>query len=267
VPPAPAGDLDARGRVNARGIWAARGGAGAPLLVLLHGMGANASVWERLLPFVEEGWRGRWLAPDLRGHGRSVREGPYGFGAHAADVAALVEAEAAGPVTLVGHSFGGAVAAVVASGWFGPAIDHVAAIGVKIEWTEAEVVRARELAGRPAPVFPTRAEAIDRYLRIAGLVGLASPSSATAAAGVIGSDGQFQVAMDPRALGAVGPSVADLLRLAPAPRLAAGERDPMVTLEQIRRIDPAAEVFEGVGHNAHWEAPERVWRFIEEATR
>lgn len=119
------------------------------------------------------------------------------------------------------------------------------------------------VARRPAPVFATREEAIARYLRISGLAGLAPPSSATAAAGVIGADGGFQVAMDPRAYGAVGPSVEGLLRLAAAPlRLAAGDRDPMVTLEQMRRVDPAARVFEGVGHNAHWEAPERIWDFI-----
>ena len=80
---------------------------------------------------------------------------------------------------------------------------------------------------------------------------------------VLAEDGRYRAAMDPRAYGAVGPSIAGLLRLAAAPlRLAAGERDPMVTLEQMRRIDPAAEVFPGVGHNAHWEAPDQVWRFI-----
>jgi pimeloyl-ACP methyl ester carboxylesterase len=64
----------------------------------------------------------------------------------------------------------------------------------------------------------------------------------------------------------VGPPVAAVLRQAAAPlRLAAGEKDPMVTLEQMRRIDPAARVFPGVGHNAHWEAPERVWEFIAES--
>ena len=252
-----------RGRLTDRGIWVARGGRGERLLVLLHGMGANAGVWERLLPFVESAWRGRWLAPDLRGHGRSVREGPYGFGVHAADVAALIEAEAPGAVTLAGHSFGGAVAALVASGWFGPRARDVAAFGVKIDWTADETTKARELAGRPATVFATREEATARYLRVSGLTGLAPPSSATAVAGVTGADGGFQVAMDPRVYGAVGPSVEGLLRLAEAPlRLAAGGRDPMVTLERMRRIDPAARVFEGVGHNAHWEAPEQVWEFI-----
>ena len=251
------------GRTSERRIWAARGGDGERLLVLLHGMGANASVWERLLSIVERSWSGRWLAPDLRGHGRSVREGPYGIGAHAADVAALVEAEAPGPVTLVGHSFGGAVAALVATGWFGPRVSGVAAFGVKIEWTEPEIEKARSLAERPAPAFATREEATERYLRISGLAGLADQSSATAAAGVIAVDGRFQVAMDPRAYGAVGPSIAGLLRLAAVPlRLAAGERDPMVTLEQMQRIDPAAQLFAGVGHNAHWEAPDGVWQFI-----
>lgn len=257
-----------RGHVTARGIWAARGGSGERLLVLLHGMGANAGVWERLLPLIESSWRGRWLAPDLRGHGRSLREGPYGFGTHAADVAGLIDAEAPGPVTLVGHSFGGAVAALVASGWFGPRARDVAAFGVKIEWTPDETAKARELAGRPAPVFPTRDEATARYLRVSGLAGLAPPSSATVAAGVTGAAGRFQVAMDPRAYGAVGPSVEGLLRVAEAPlRLAAGDRDPMVTLEQMRRIDPVARIFAGVGHNAHWEAPEQVWDFITGGTR
>ncbi len=226
-------------------------------------MGANASVWEPLLALVEGGWSGRWLAPDLRGHGRSVREGPYGIGAHAADVAALIEAEAPGPVTLVGHSFGGAVAGLLASGWFGPRVVEVAAFGVKVEWTEGEIEKARELSRRPAPAFATRGEATARYLRISGLAGLADASSATAVAGVLGDDGRFQVAMDPRAYGAVGPSIVALLRLATAPlRLAAGDRDPMVTLEQMRRVDPAARVFPGVAHNAHWEAPDQVWSFV-----
>jgi pimeloyl-ACP methyl ester carboxylesterase len=255
-----------RGGLTERGIWAARGGAGERLLVLLHGLGANAEVWERLLPLVETRWRGRWLAPDLRGHGRSLREGPWGFGTHAADMAALIAAESPDAVTLVGHSLGGTVSALLASGWFGPRVRDVAAFGVKIEWTESEVARSLAVAGRPAPVFATRDEAAARYLRLSGLEGLAAPAAATVAVGVGGDEGRFQVTVDPRAFGVVGPPVAAVLRQAAAPlRLAAGEKDPMVTLEQMRRIDPAARVFPGVGHNAHWEAPERVWDFIAES--
>ena len=68
--------------------------------------------------------------------------------------------------------------------------------------------------------------------------------------------------MDPRVYGAVGPSVPDLLRLAPNLRLAAGENDPMVKLADMRAIDPDARVIAGAGHNVHWEAPAAVWDFV-----
>ena len=48
-------------------LWYREGGEGGQRLVLIHGMGANADVWEPLKPYIEQ----RWLAPDLRGHGRS----------------------------------------------------------------------------------------------------------------------------------------------------------------------------------------------------
>jgi len=250
-------------QTSERGLWIARGGSGERLLVLLHGLGANAAVWDRMIPLIETSWRGRWIAPDLRGHGRSAQEGPYGFGTHAADVAGLIEKEQTAEVTLVGHSFGGVVAALVATGWFGPQVRDVAAFGVKIDWTAEEVSKAREVAQRPARVFATRDEAINRYLKISGLLGLVDPSSPAASIGVIGSEGKYRVAIDPRAYGAVGPPIETLLRLGHAPlRLAAGSEDTMVTLDQMRRIDSAAQLFEGAGHNAHVEVPEKVWNFV-----
>lgn len=170
-------------------------------------------------------------------------------------------------VTVVGHSFGGVVAALVASGWFGPQVHDVAAIGVKIEWTTEETSKSLTLSQRPSRPFATREEAIARYLRTSGLSGLAEASSETALAGVIDAGDGFHVAVDPGVYGAVGPAVADLLRLARPPiRLAAGSLDPMVTLDQMRRIDRDAITFAGIGHNAHWEAPEAVWRFLSEVT-
>ncbi len=72
--------------------------------------------------------------------------------------------------------------------------------------------------------------------------------------------------MDPRAYTAVGPSVPAILKACAVPlRLAAGANDPMVTLENMRAIDPGAVVFPGVGHNVHWEAPEVVWEFLEKS--
>ena len=249
--------------ISRRGLSVSRGGSGGPLVVLLHGLGANRAVWHRMIEIASQHWPGRWMAPDLRGHGRSLYEGPYGYAMHASDIAELIRDEPGGNVTLAGHSFGGVVAAMTGTGWFGPRVKDVAAFGVKIVWTADEEAKARELAQRPARVFATRAEAIDRFLKSSGLFGLVDPESDTAASGIAGSDGQWQVAMEPRCFGAVGPSIAKLLRLSASPlRLAAGENDPMVTLDQICAIDPAARTFAGAAHNAHWETPEQVWDFI-----
>ena len=239
------------------------GGKGEPLVVLLHGLGANRLVWQRMIGMADKHWPGRWIAPDLRGHGRSLCEGPYGYAMHAADIAELIRDEPGGNVTLAGHSFGGVVAAMTGTGWFGPRVKDIAAFGVKIVWTAEEEAKAHELAQRPTRIFATRAEAVDRFLKSSGLFGLVDPASDAAASGITGSEGDWRVAMDPRCYGAVGPALGKLLRLTASPlRLAAGVNDPMVSLDQMRAIDPAARTFAGAAHNAHWETPELVWDFI-----
>jgi pimeloyl-ACP methyl ester carboxylesterase len=252
----------AASQTTERGIWFTQGGDGDPLLVLLHGLGANSSVWERMLASVDRHWRGRWIAPDLRGHGRSIQCPPYGCAMHAADIADIIVKAAPSTIMLCGHSFGGVVAALVATGWFGFKVHDVAGIGVKIAWTADEIDKAHALAQRPARAFANREAAATAYLKFSGLYGLVDPSSEAALAGVTGGDGDYRAALDMCAFGTV-PPVERVLRLADPPvRLAAGDRDPMVTLEHMRRVDSAAMVFPGVGHNAHWEAPEKVWAFL-----
>jgi pimeloyl-ACP methyl ester carboxylesterase len=249
--------------VTRAGIAYRSGGSGEHLLLLLHGLGATGAVWDRLLLLVENSWPGPWAVPDLRGHGRSVAEPPYGFAVHAADAAGLVAASGAARVTVLGHSFGGVVGAVLAGGWFGVDVAQVVAVGVKIEWTDDDVARARSMAARPPQVFATATEAADRHLKLAGLRALAEPSDPVAAAGVREVDGGFVVALDPRAFGAVGPRVETVLARSEAPlRLAAGSADPMVGLEAMRRVDPHAVLLDGAGHNAHWEVPDAVWSLL-----
>ena len=235
---------------------AGQDGSGQDLLVLLHGLGATSAVWSRLTPLLAGR---RWLAPDLRGHGAGPGGPPWGYGTHAADVAALVAGLGASRVTVLGHSFGGVVGAVLGTGWFGVKVARVVAVGVKIDWTAEEEAGAHRMAARPPQVFPTAVEAAERHLRLAGLTGLVDPASEVALAGVREADGGFSPALDPRAFGAVGPSVEEVLRSTRAPlRLAAGSADPMVGLDAMRRVDPDAVLIEGAGHNAHWEAPEAV---------
>lgn len=248
--------------ISDHGLTVSRGGSGERLAVLLHGLGANRAVWSRMTAIADRYWDGRWMAPDFRGHGGSPMQGPFGYGAHAADIADLIKDEDAGNVTLVGHSFGGVIAALAGAGLYGPPVNDVAAFGVKIVWSADEIAKAREMAARPAKTFATRDEAIERALKLAGLFGLADPDSDVATSGVVADGAGWRVAMDARVYGAVGPSVPDLLRLVPRLRLAAGDKDPMVALADMQAIDPAARVIAGAGHNAHWEAPAAVWDFV-----
>jgi pimeloyl-ACP methyl ester carboxylesterase len=251
------------GRIVSNGIWAMQGGTGERLLLLLHGLGANASVWNPMFPFIERSWQGRWLAPDFRGHGRSLYEGPYGYGTHAADMAGLIWRERRSTVLVAGHSFGGVVGAMLASGWFGPQIDRLFAIGVKLQWKADEVAKSQELAQKPSPTFAVREQATERYLKTSGLYGLLMPDDEDATFGVKPAGGGYEVRMDPRVFSAVGPSIPAIFSQIAVPfRLAAGSRDPMVAAGQMRQIDKSAVVFEGAGHSVHYEAPERVWQQI-----
>jgi pimeloyl-ACP methyl ester carboxylesterase len=245
------------------GIAYFSGGSGDPLLLLLHGLGATAAVWRRLLPLVEASWPGRWAAPDLRGHGLSTNAAPYGYAMHAADVAELAAELGASSVTVLGHSFGGVVGSVLGGGWYGVPVDRVVALGVKIDWTDDEVSRARAMSARAPQVFATSAEAADRHVKLAGLHGLVDPADPVASAGVRRAGGGWIAALDPRAFGAVGPPVETVLSRCAVPlRLAAGSGDPMVGLDAMRRVDPDAVLLDGVGHNAHWEAPDAVWGLL-----
>ena len=248
-------------------LWFEEGGSGDPTLVLLHGLGANASVWDPLMPIVREAWPHRWIAPDLRGHGRSGRASPYGYAIHAADVAAAVGGQDR-KIAILGHSMGGAVAMALATGWFGVTVNCALAFGVKISWTGEEVARLKDLAARPVRWFDERDQAIDRYLKVSGLIGLVAPDSDMAAAGVVEEGGGFRLVADNAVNAVAGPELAAFYRAADGcVRLAAGSEDRMCTLDDMRVLDPDAVVLDGLGHNCHVERPDIVWRLFEDTLR
>ena len=238
-------------------LWVCEGGEGGARTVLLHGLGANADVW---LPLVEH-LQGRWLAPDLRGHGRSPHGAPYGYASCAGDVADLLGQDE--EVTLVGHSLGGAVAMALATGWYGVRVRKVIAFGVKIHWGAAELEKLRALARAPARLFETRGEAIERYLKVSGLFGLVDPAGPLAASGVREEDGKFRVAADPLTCAAAGPDMQTMVNAMRVPlRLGGGSRDAMANLADMRAFDANPRVFEGAGHNVQVESPQELWQFI-----
>lgn len=88
-------------------------GAGPPV-VLLHGLGASAYSWRRVAPILAE--RFRVVAVDLRGHGRSDKpfDQVYAPAAQAELVRDVLHQLRLRRVTLVGHSYGGAVSLLMA---------------------------------------------------------------------------------------------------------------------------------------------------------
>jgi pimeloyl-ACP methyl ester carboxylesterase len=231
------------------------------MLLLLHGLGATADVWAASV--LDEHWPGRWVAPDLPGHGGSRRLARYTFGALAAAAAEAVDGE--DPVTVVGHSLGGVVGLALASGWFGVEVDTVVGVGIKVAWSADELTKAASLATRQAATFGSRDEAVSRHLRLSGLAGLVEPDSPSLASGVIESDGQWRLALDMRAFAVGAPDMPSLLAASRAGRvvLARGEHDAMVTEDQLRELRDDAVTVAGFGHNAHVEDLPAVLRLLD----
>jgi lipase len=82
-------------------------------VLAIHGLTGHGKRWQPLatLHLAEI----NVAAPDLIGHGRSSWAAPWTIDANVTALAALLEHQAEGPVVVVGHSFGGAVAVHLAA--------------------------------------------------------------------------------------------------------------------------------------------------------
>lgn len=133
-----------------------RFGPAAPAqLLAIHGLTGHGRRWETLAT--------RHLAefaiaaPDLVGHGRSSWDAPWTIDANVAALAALLDGDATGPVVVVGHSFGGAVALSLAAA----RPDLVAALVLLDPAVGLDGGWMREIADQmfASPDYPDRAEA------------------------------------------------------------------------------------------------------------
>lgn len=118
-------------------LYARAGGEGGQTVVFLHGFGGHHAAWDEIAEALKD--RASTLAYDLPGHGEShdyPDAGPAKIAAQA--ILADLGARDCGQVHLVGHSMGGAIAALMAifepariasltllaPGGFGPDINH-----------------------------------------------------------------------------------------------------------------------------------------------
>lgn len=109
------------------------GPATAPQVLAIHGVTGHGRRWETIAGHLSDV---AIVAPDLIGHGRSTWAAPWTIDANVEALITLL-AEAAEPVVVVGHSFGGAIALRLAEA----APDMVAAlvlldpaVGLDGEW-------------------------------------------------------------------------------------------------------------------------------------
>jgi pimeloyl-ACP methyl ester carboxylesterase len=246
-------------------IWFERGGDGDRTVLLLHGQGATAAVWRLVQQALQERGTLRWLSADLGGHGGSGWRPLYSVGQLAAQLAEVARVEQSGELFIVGHSLGAYVGLALASGWFGLTVHGVLGIGPKISWPAADLQAAQELAARPVRWYPTAEEASSRYRRVSGITADIAHEEEWLARGVVQAEQGWRLAQDPRTFAVAGAPFASLAASATAPiLLARGERDPMVSLQELRMHALQVHDIAGAGHNVHIEDPRAVVALLEQ---
>jgi pimeloyl-ACP methyl ester carboxylesterase len=169
---------------------------GVPML-LLHGFGNEAHIWDDFAPIVAPHYR--TLALDHRGHGQSDwdREGRYDVDTLVDDVEAVTAALGIGRMVLVAHSLGGRVATVFA----GRHPERVAGfvivdIGPEVDLRGSLRIR-QDVESNLTPVF----DSVEEYARALSLSYPAAQPEALRRMALHGvrrrEDGRFELAMDP----------------------------------------------------------------------
>jgi 3-oxoadipate enol-lactonase len=137
------------------------GKAGAPVVVLSHGLAADLSMWEPQLETLSRSFA--VLTYDIRGHGgSSATPGDYSLALLAADVLALMDNLGIGRVHYIGLSLGGMIGQYLGA-WHGERLSSLALCATtsdapKASWT-ARVLEAREIG-----VAPLVEAMIDRWV-------------------------------------------------------------------------------------------------------
>jgi pimeloyl-ACP methyl ester carboxylesterase len=262
-----------------------RSAGSGPVLLLIHGMAGSATTWRQVMPGLAQ--RFTVIAPDLLGHGRSDKpHGDYSLGAFACTLRDLLVALGHERATVVGQSLGGGVAmqfsyqyperterlVLVGSGGLGREVNRLLRFlslpgseGVLRLACAARVRGAIESVGggaarmglRPAPVVA------ELWRSYKSLVDDATRSAFLRT---------LRAVVDPR-----GQAVSASNRLHMAAKVPTliiwGDADPIIPVDHAHTAHASIpgsrlEIFEGVGHYPHCEAPERfievLSEFIEE---
>ena len=93
---------------NSHAIQTGRSADQHPSVILIHGLGGNLHLWDRVVPILEK--RFSVLRYDLRGHGQSdVPSGDWSLDDFVKDLADLFDSRTLAKAHLVGFSLGGLI--------------------------------------------------------------------------------------------------------------------------------------------------------------
>jgi pimeloyl-ACP methyl ester carboxylesterase len=221
-------------------------------LLLLHGMGGAGALWD--------GADVDALRPDLPGHGRAPRLARYTFDAMADELAERLRPQLdGGPVRIIGHSLGGALAVVLAGRHPSLEVRGIVALGIKSVWSDEELATMQRVADKGPSWFDDEASARERFARVNGLAG-----RDFGRAGIVEEGGRWRLAHDPEAFRVGAPDFGAMLAGVSCPVvLARGEHDTMAVSEHLERFGLPVHTVAGAGHNAHVEDPAAVLALLD----
>lgn len=252
-------------RLNAR-RW---GPEASEAVVCLHGVAQHGGIFAGLGERLAAGGHAV-VALDLRGHGASLREPPWNTATHVADALETVAALGIERVTWVGHSFGGRIAAALASGapestarlvLLDPGLEIAPALALRsaeverLDWSFATTDGAlNALLSNLAMVAPSR-ELVAEYAR-------ADVSE--------GPDGRYRFSFSPAAVVVAWseavlppPEIAPLPTLLLYPEVTPGDREAQERRYRHALGDLLTVAEVPNGHNVLWESPEQTIAAVE----
>ena len=248
-------------------------GAG-PVLVLLHGMAGSCEAWKRVVPKLARDFT--LVVPDLLGHGESAKPlGEYSISGHANIIRDMLAALGHERATLVGQSFGGGVAMQFAYQYPEHCERLVLVSSGGLGREVSPLLRALSIPGAeqlfPLVCSPPLRDAGRRVIDWLGALGL-HPAPAVeetwrSYASLADGDTRrafFRTLQSVIDAGGQSVSATDRLYLAAhVPTMILwGSADPIIPVSHAHAThaaipDSRLEIFEGVGHFPHCEAPDQ----------